>query len=428
MRRLNPYLLTAILASTPFLGTKIFADADSLPEETQQQVEVQQAPEPTKEVVKAPEKVKKQIPAFTGKITKNRVRMRIQPSLESPILKELTNGDLLIIDGEVDDFYTVRPPQDMKAYVFRTFILDGVVEGTRVNVRLEPSLDSPIIAQLNSGERVKGMISPLNSKWMEIPTPDTTRFYVAKDFVENIGGPNKLAEISKRKEEVEKLYSESYATSHLEMQKDYENIHLDGTTANLNKIINNYKDFPEYGEKAKSLLSTLQDSYTKKKLAYLEAAAAKNNMNLQAKDQELQQKDQLLNQIQYLQSTIQDNSVATTPTLSPTAKMATWAPAEQIAYEMWASEQPNPTLEDFYSQQEQEAVVLRGILENYTKTVKNKPGDFVLVNPANHLPIAYLYSTKINLQDKVGQQITVKGAERPNNNFAFKAYYVLSLE
>jgi len=426
MRRFTPYLFLAILASTPCLETRIFADADSIPEETQQVETPQTTVEEKKEVAKTPERVKKQIPAFTGKITKNRVRMRIQPSLDSPILKELSNGDFLIIDGEVDDFYSVKAPQELKAYVFRTFILDGTVEGTRVNVRLEPTLDSPIIAQLNSGDRVKGMISPLNSKWMEIQTPETTRFYVAKDFVDNIGGPNKLAEISKRKEEVEKLYNEAYATSHLEMQKDFENIHLDGINATLNKVINNYNDFPDYSEKSKSLLSTLQDSYTKKKLAYLEAAAQTNSQTLQAKTQELQQKDQLLTQMQYIKSSNEETPLASNNT--PTAKMAAWAPVEQAAYEQWALEQASPSLEEFYRQEEQQAVVLKGILENYSKTVKNKPGDFVLINPANHLPIAYLYSTQTNLQDKVGQQITVRGAERPNNNFAFKAYYVLSVE
>lgn len=426
MRRVTPYLFFAILASTPCLETRIFADADSIPEETQQVETPQTTVEETKEVAKAPERIKKQIPAFTGKITKNRVRMRIQPSLDSPILKELNNGDLLIIDGEVDDFYSVKAPQDLKAYVFRTFILDGAVEGTRVNVRLEPTLDSPIIAQLNSGDRVKGMISPLNSKWMEIQTPETTRFYVAKDFVENIGGPNKLAEISKRKEEVEKLYNDAYAMSHVEMQKDFENIQLDGINANLNKVITTYTDFPDFAEKSKSLMSTLQDSYTKKKLAYLEAAAQKNNQTLQAKTQELQQKEQLLTQMQFIKSNTEEAPLSSNS--SPTAKMAAWALAEQAAYEQWAQEQTAPSLEEFYRQEEQQAIVLKGILENYTKTVKNKPGDFVLINPANHLPIAYLYSTQVNLQDKVGQQITVRGTERPNNNFAFKAYYVLSVE
>lgn len=45
--------------------------------------------------------------AFTGKVTKNKVRLRLQPNLDGPILRELKQGDLLIVVGETDDFYAV---------------------------------------------------------------------------------------------------------------------------------------------------------------------------------------------------------------------------------------------------------------------------------------------------------------------------------
>ncbi|MGK3946699.1 hypothetical protein ABK046_51100, partial [Streptomyces caeruleatus] len=80
-------------------------------------------------------------------------------------LRELNKDDLLVIVSEKDDFYGIQVPQDIKAFVYRTFVLDNVVEGNHVNIRLEPTLEAPVIAQLNSGERVDGVISPLNSKW-----------------------------------------------------------------------------------------------------------------------------------------------------------------------------------------------------------------------------------------------------------------------
>src|SRR5271156_3313893 len=43
--------------------------------------------------------------AFTGKVVKNKVRLRHQPNLDSPILKEMNQGDLLVIIGETEDFY-----------------------------------------------------------------------------------------------------------------------------------------------------------------------------------------------------------------------------------------------------------------------------------------------------------------------------------
>jgi hypothetical protein len=60
--------------------------------------------------------------------------------------------------------------------------------------------------------------------------------------------------------------------------------------------------------------------------------------------------------------------------------------------------------------------------------MKNKPGDYMLVSQATHAPIAYLYSTKVDLQHNVGQQVTIYGIKRPNYNFAFPAYFVVIAE
>ncbi len=103
-------------------------------------------------------------------------------------------------------------------------------------------------------------------------------------------------------------------------------------------------------------------------------------------------------------------------------------PVEQSLYETWANQNANGTQEDFYQEQSQKVIVLKGIVEPYARVVKNKPGDYVLMNQTSHLPIAFIYSTRVNLQDRVGQEITVYAAPRPNNNFAFPAYFVLGLE
>jgi len=44
------------------------------------------------------------------------------------------------------------------------------------------------------------------------------------------------------------------------------------------------------------------------------------------------------------------------------------------------------------------------------------------------LGVAYLYSTQVNLEDFVGKRVTLLVSPRPNNNFAFPAYYVFEVE
>lgn len=120
---------------------------------------------------------------FTGKISKTKVRMRTQPTYDAQIVREVIPGELVVVLGETEDFYAIQPPTEFKAYIYRTFVLDDIVEGKNVNVRLNPDLESAIVAQLNSGDRVQGTIDPYSPKWLAIDMPATARFYIAKEFV-----------------------------------------------------------------------------------------------------------------------------------------------------------------------------------------------------------------------------------------------------
>ncbi|MDP4164853.1 MAG: hypothetical protein Q8898_17300, partial [Bacillota bacterium] len=179
------------------------------------------APEehPTAVIPVKPVAMEQPFSPFTGKVKRTKVRLRANADLESPVVKELRKGELLIVNGKKGDFYAVEPPAGSKAYVFRSFVLDGVVEGNRVNVRFAPSLDAPIIAHLNSGDRIQGVISSLNNKWYEISPPSGTRFYVAKEFVESIGGPELKVQLDKRRNAAEQLLDAATLLTQVEMKK-----------------------------------------------------------------------------------------------------------------------------------------------------------------------------------------------------------------
>lgn len=344
--------------------------------------------------------------SFTGQIQRNKVRLRLAPSLDANVVKELSKNDMVIVTGENEDFYSVLPPPGSKAYIFRTFVLDDIVEGTKVNVRMEPSVDAPIIAQLNTGDRVKGAVSPLNSKWLEIGMPSSARFWIAKDYIQKIGDATLMTTLTKRKEENTQLLANTYLVSQEEMQKNFPDIHLEGIVKNYNRIIDQAKDFPEEATKAKENLKTLQDNYLKKKIAYLEAKTAQQGGQLTSFFDSAPKSDFPLNH-------------------GISAKMNAWNDKETLAYQDWLEENPDQPTESFYQAQLESAKTLSGIIEPYNKSVKNKPGDYVLVSQSGSGIVAYLYSNRVNLDDYVGQSVTLKAGPRPNHNFAFPAYFVL---
>ena len=377
--------------------------------------------------------------AFTGKISRNKVRLRLLPSLDALILTELDRDALLNVVGETNEFYAVKPLKDTKAYVYRTYILDGVVEGNHVNVRLEPALESPVIAQLNSGDRIDGNISALNSKWLEILPPQSTQFYVCKEYVEKVGGPSMIRDLERRSQEVDQKLKTAYIDSKKELKKNYPSIDWASIALKFNAIAQAYPDFPSQIARSEELLSEMQQAYLQKKLSYLEAKVTALNHQPISNESDFKsiekapQRDEAQVALEDLDASNSDNSEelawdSVFDTSAMSTKMGMWVPQEQNLYNEWIAQNEDATPHQYYQQQAVEQIRLHGLIEPYARVVRNKPGDFLLVHQISNLPIAYLYSTKVNLQEKVGQEVTLYGVKRGNNNFAFPAYYILSAE
>ncbi len=182
--------------------------------------------------------------SFTGKVTASKVRMRLKPDLDSPIIRQLTKNDLLLIVAEDAEFYAVEPPKDIKTYIFRSYVLDDIVEASKVNVRLEPHPDAPIVGQLDAGTKVHAKVCSSNHKWLEIAPPSGSRFYVSKEFVESAGGPDYIVTMEKRKKQVEELMASACKIAEEESKKNYEEMSIFTASEQLQAIIRGYSDSP----------------------------------------------------------------------------------------------------------------------------------------------------------------------------------------
>lgn len=348
---------------------------------------------------------------FTGRVKGNSVRLRLQPDLESTVVKEVGKDTLLSIVGEKDNFWAIQPTADTKAYVFRSFVLDSIVEANRVNVRLEPSLESPIIGHLNAGERAEGAPCAQNSKWLEISTPSSVRFYIAKELVDNVGGPEVRAQFQRKKDAVVSALASAQTLSSTELAKPFDEIDLDRITSAYKSIVQEYAEFPQEVERAKEALAATQEAYLNKRLSYLEAKA--------------------LTPVAYDEEPLVTNAKEERPARSETGgqitdRMKLWEPIEEALYLTWVNMNEDRDLQEYYEEQRLAAIPISGVVEVYTAGVRHKPGDYILRD--NDIPVAYIYSTQINLQELVGKQVTILATPRPNNNFAFPAYFVHSLQ
>lgn len=338
--------------------------------------------------------------AFTGKIVGNKVRMRLSPDLESNVIAELTKDDLVVVRGEKGDFYAVEPPSHLKAYIFRGFVINNVVEGDRVNVRLSPDREAPVVGHYSSGDTVHGEICAEDSRWLTIPIPSQTNFYIAKEYIEYAGNIELKKVHDKRKQTVTELLDSATLLSQSEMLKPFNEIDIERISQSFQAIASDYADFPKIIEDATKRLSTIQEEYLHKKVSFLESKGGKLPTQKGAQKGEGHMEP-----------------------LSPTDRMKVWEPIEESLYLTWSTMHHAKTMEDFYKDQKLKGKKISGILELYKEPVKNKPGDYLLKD--KDLPVAYLYSTHLNLEEYVGKRVEFIVAPRQNNNFAFPAYYVL---
>lgn len=357
-----------------------------------------------------PEKTHSNKPAtnhFTGRIIGKKVRMRTAPDVESAIVRELSKKELVVVSGEKNDFYAVEAPTDVKAYIFRSFVLDNTVEGERVNIRLAPDREAPVIGHLSTGAKVNGALCKENNKWLEINIPATTKFFVAKEFIEYAGGPEFKLAYDKRNAEAKQLLESTALLSQAEMRKPFAEISIQRLQSNYEAVMNTYTDFPEYVDEAKSALAALQESYLQKKISHLESKASQLTKNVDKRESN-------------------ETSVESEEIYSATDRMKAWEPVEQSLFLAWSAMHHAKSIDSFYEEQKLKSQTICGILEAFKEPVQNSPGELMVT--ANNIPVGYVYSTQVNLHELVGKQVTLRVSERPNNSFAFPAYYVLDVE
>ncbi|MCY3974489.1 MAG: hypothetical protein OXF02_02970 [Simkaniaceae bacterium] len=359
---------------------------------------------------------------FTGKVIGKHVRMRVAANLEGAIVAELTKDDYVVVRGEKEDFYAVESPTDVKAYVFRGFVIDGIVEGDRVNIRLAPDREAPVIGHLSTGTKVTGTVCENDGRWLEIKVPEDTRFYIAKEYVEYVGNTDMKAVRDGRKESVRKLFETTRTLARKELLKPFTEMDSERVMYNLRTVINDYIDFPEYVTKATKFLDRFRNEYLLKKVSFLEAEAngkgslpeAETNKPVCASRRE-----------SAVRSAPPDGGSSTGESISLTDRMRVWEPVEQALYLDWSTGHHAKTIRDFYADQKLNSRTMTGIVETYGEPVKSKPGDYLLKE--GNVPVAYLYSTHVNLEEYRGKKVSLSVYPRDNNRFAFPAFYVLSV-
>lgn len=352
--------------------------------------------------------------SYTGQVQNNKVRLRLSPSLSSEVLEEVNKGELLAVVGEVDDFLEVEPPEEFACYVYASYIEEGKSIASNVNVRLYPAIDAPVLAQLNEGDLVTVIPDTAHRGWIKVAPPKKVKFYVAREFVKEVGGKHYIETQRQRTKEVQALLDKAEKTHDSEFTKPFMQIVLHKVLDPLKEIVNDYKDFPDQMNRAVVLLHKYRQDYLQLKVQFLENQQQSAAVLVEPFNHSLiPQKEEAPAQVDVVQSFIPKSH---------------FKDQEEEIYLRWSVENPGLNRESYKNSELKKAIELQGVLEPFPRHVKNQPGDYILVHPINKLPIAYVYSTMVPLKEWEGQEVTVVVTKRPHNHFPFPAYHVWNIK
>ena len=126
---------------------------------------------------------------FIGEIQVNQyLNVRASSDISSRKLGALHNKDRVIVLGEDNGFYKLQFPKQLKAWVAGAMLLDNgnkeadTVIRRKVNVRSGPSLQYPVIANLDKGNQVK-ILEKNKKDWVRITPPTNAYAWASKKYI-----------------------------------------------------------------------------------------------------------------------------------------------------------------------------------------------------------------------------------------------------
>lgn len=353
---------------------------------------------------------------FTGSIKGDKVRMRISPHSGSSVICELSKGDMLIVTGEKNDFYIVKPQDIVPGYVFKAFVNNGCIEGEKVNVRLSPDICSPVITKLDKGYVLSETGVDSCEKWVQIRLPEECKCYVAKEFIEH-KGPISLYDYTEQQKKIAMdLLNKASLFAENELQKPFEQINLEAIYHKINLARSpEFANIKAVTQAVEGALDNVQNSYLQKK----EQAKVVESFDKIIPNSQSGNSSLLSRHIKHKKTKLQDEIVKTRET------------TENGLFNLWIAVQNlkknEVTIEDFYkSELTTKSRVITGVIEEYPYVVANAPGEFIIKDGSKI--VAFLYGTKEDLHAWKGKTVRVTGIARNNNYFAFPAYFVYSIE
>ncbi|MDD4870682.1 MAG: hypothetical protein PHR77_08980 [Kiritimatiellae bacterium] len=119
------------------------------------------------------------------RVNKNSVNLRSAPSETAEIVAQLSEGDILITEKNVDgEWIEVIPPANVSFWVYGELLKDGIVAASKVKVRVGPGINYRSVGEIAKDEKVS--VRGEYREWLKIASPLSCRLWINRKSVDPV--------------------------------------------------------------------------------------------------------------------------------------------------------------------------------------------------------------------------------------------------
>lgn len=206
---------------------------------------------------------------YIGVVSTEKLRVLPRRGTNFREIAVLNRNDLVTVIGKSGEWLQIQPPESLAVWISGEFIdSNGVVTGSRVNIRKGPAVANPVLGQVNRGESLTVIDS--QDGWKKILPPASISAWVPAEFVEYFSNKGEASVQVERMEQSKESFDNatSYKDSQLAKQ-NYEEIDFKGIRKRYYDVIAQYPD-TLYANQALFELTTLEAEQRRRELDHFE--------------------------------------------------------------------------------------------------------------------------------------------------------------
>lgn len=115
------------------------------------------------------------------KVTGQRVNLRSKADLQSEVVGQVEDGEVLSAKTFQDEWVEVVPPESLDLWVYREFVKGNAVTGDKLYVRAGPGINYSVVGTLQRGT----VVAPRGEfgEWLKIAPPPECSLWVSRTYV-----------------------------------------------------------------------------------------------------------------------------------------------------------------------------------------------------------------------------------------------------